>query len=393
LGCAIVLSVQVSTLVKPDQIAADDFVEYWSAARLNVAGGNPYSPGQMKALQTQAGKTDAPLMMWNPPWALALLMPFGLLPYSYARVLWLLTSTGMLFACAACIWWYFGANPKKAWVAWLVGFLFAPALQVIKVGQIGPFFLTGITGFLYFEKKKKWWLAGTLAALTTLKPHLFYLFLLALLLWSCRQKNGRVLAGLGLAVSGAFLIGWMVNPSLPGQYVYAATHYPPADYASASLGTMLRVIFGEGKFWLQFVAPAAGCAWLLAYWWGKRSDWQWSEQISLVLLVSTATAAYEWTFDQVALLVPVVLVGLWCWRQGWSRRVVWLYLPYLVVNVIMVILPVYQDAYWWTGMGFLLWYLWAQSWFGLDIAPGRIEVGHAGEQAFMADMNSSVLKR
>ncbi len=232
------------------------------------------------------------------------------------------------------------------------------------MGQIGPVFLLGLVGFMYFEKRQKWWLAGALAALTTIKPHLLYLFLLAIFLWSWQQKNWKVLAGMVLTVFIALLVSCTVNPSLVGQYIYAVTHYPPSEYASATLGTVLRSILGENKFWLQFVPPGIGCAWLLVYWWGRRSTWNWSEQICLVVLVSIATSAYGWTFDQVVLIVPMTLVALWCYRRGWSARTVLFYLPYLVINLMMTILPIYQDAYWWIGLGFLFWFLWAQSWFG-----------------------------
>lgn len=363
LVCFGILAQMLPSLLKPEQLAADDFVEYWSAARLNLTRGNPYALDQMAALQTSVGRSDAPLMMWYLPWTLTLMMPFGLLPYLYARALWFILTICVVLACASCIWSYFGGSPEKAWIAWLISFLFAPTLQVIKVGQIGPVLLLGLVGFIYFEKRQKWWLAGASAALTTIKPHLLYLFLLAILVWCWRQKNWKVLAGMTLAVCVALSVSWAFNPSLVSQYLYAATHYPPSSYASAALGTVLRSLLGENKFWLQFVAPLIGSAWLLVYWWGRRTTWNWAEQISIVLLVSIATTAYGWTFDQSVLLIPMILVGVWCSQGGWSIRVALLYLPYLVINLLMLILKVYQNAYWWLGLGFFLWYLWAQGWF------------------------------
>jgi hypothetical protein len=366
LACLGFLAVLLPGLSTPTQLAADDFVEYWSAARLNLTGGNPYASDQMAVLQTEVGKTDAPLMMWNPPWTLAAIMPFGLFSYFSARVLWFLVSICLVFFCAAYIWRVYGGFPDKAWIAWLVGFLFAPTLQAIKVGQIGPVFLLGLVGFMYFEKKQKWWLAGTFAALTLIKPHLLYLFLFAILLWSWRQKNWRVPVSMALTIFLGLFISWVVNPSLIGQYIYAVTHYPPSDYASATLGAVLRALFGENRFWLQFVPPAFGCLWFLVYWRRRWSSWNWHDQAVLVVLVSIATAAYGWTFDYVVLILPMILTALCCYRHGWSARIVWLYLPYVLVNILMTFLPIYQDAYWWIGLGFLFWYLWAQSWFGRE---------------------------
>src|SRR5690349_4291378 len=68
-----------------------DFLQVWSAGRLHLAGENPYDPVRMLELQ-KANRLpdDRASMMWNPPWALALVMPVGGLPINAAQVLWLL---------------------------------------------------------------------------------------------------------------------------------------------------------------------------------------------------------------------------------------------------------------------------------------------------------------
>src|SRR5262245_62398128 len=57
----------------------DDFVEYWAASRLVFTGENPYSTEALLAMQRPLTGSDKPLIMWNPPWALSLLLPFGML--------------------------------------------------------------------------------------------------------------------------------------------------------------------------------------------------------------------------------------------------------------------------------------------------------------------------
>ena len=69
----------------------DDFVQYWSAGRLQLQGRNPYSPELLLQVQRAAGRTgDRPLMMWNPPWTLFFVMPFAAVSHPVARLLWLL---------------------------------------------------------------------------------------------------------------------------------------------------------------------------------------------------------------------------------------------------------------------------------------------------------------
>lgn len=57
-----------------------DYISYWSAARLLVHHGGPYSPRGVFALEKSVGFTpNKPLMMRNPPWALFLVAPLGFL--------------------------------------------------------------------------------------------------------------------------------------------------------------------------------------------------------------------------------------------------------------------------------------------------------------------------
>ena len=40
----------------PRLLYFDDFVEYWAAGKLNLTGGNPYDPVQIKAMEMQTGR-------------------------------------------------------------------------------------------------------------------------------------------------------------------------------------------------------------------------------------------------------------------------------------------------------------------------------------------------
>src|SRR5947199_2998908 len=76
-----------------------DFLEYWASARLLLAGNNPYSPEQQIMLQRSVvPNTVQPLMMWNPPWTLFFILPFGLLGFPLAQAIWsVLILTCLLF--------------------------------------------------------------------------------------------------------------------------------------------------------------------------------------------------------------------------------------------------------------------------------------------------------
>lgn len=120
-ACLVLLYRSAPQLLTQKIVELDDFVEYWAAGRLNLQGGNPYSREQLTPVQLETGRSfQVPVMMWNPPWTLPLVMPFGALPYPFSRILWFLGETALLFFCATFIWNYYRGSPAHSWVAWLL---------------------------------------------------------------------------------------------------------------------------------------------------------------------------------------------------------------------------------------------------------------------------------
>ena len=343
-------------------IEVDDFVEYWSAGFLNLTGGNPYDPLQLEPLQSQTGRTfGVPLMMWNPPWTLALVMPFGLRNYPSGRALWLLLNIGSVFFCADWFWRFFGGSARYRWIAWVVGASFGPALRVLKAGQIAPLLLLGIVGFLHFEERHQDWLAGAALALITIKPHLLYLLGVAVLIWTVERRRWSILLGGVAAVAITMGTAYAFNPALVHQYLYAVQNYPPQQWATPTLGAMLRVLFGAEYFWLQFLPPVLGTIWFFGYWRQNHEGWRWRDHLPFILLVSVLTAAYGWTFDYVVFLLPVVQVALWMYQSAaWSWRKMGLLVSYLIVDGIVIFSNMEQSKYWWLAPFFLGWYLLSQ---------------------------------
>lgn len=348
-------------LSDPDFLFFDDFVEYWSAGRLNLFGGNPYDPAQLAPIQRDTGRVEGiPIMMWNPPLTLTLVMSLSWLPYPIARALWLLLHVAILFSCLTWAWSFYGGEPDHKWVSWLVGFSFGPLLHVLKAGQIGPLLLLAVVGFLYFHERGQEYLAGASLVLLTIKPHVLYLFLLVVFLWAVNRRKWRIILGGVVAFLLLLGIAWAINPALMHQYYYATTHYPPEQWATPTLGAVLRVLFGVEHFWLQFVPSFLGAIWLLFYWRRCQESWSWSEQLPLLMLVSTMTAAYGWTFDHTASvlsLIPVAVLALAdSWQyQRWAKAGV--LLLYVVFDGVAIFSSMEQLWYWWMSTFLLLWYV------------------------------------
>src|SRR5581483_4537989 len=83
-------------LILRTRATSQDFISYWSSARLMVMHANPYDPARVRALENQAGgHFRGAFLMRNPPWALFLVLPLGWLPAPVAAVLWSLAVTAV----------------------------------------------------------------------------------------------------------------------------------------------------------------------------------------------------------------------------------------------------------------------------------------------------------
>jgi hypothetical protein len=270
---------------------------------------------------------------------------------------WLLVQLGLLLGCGLLLWGYFAPDDQHYWIGPLLAAAFAPSVFALRMGQISPWMLLGVAGFLWGERGRRDLLAGASLALLTIKPHVAYLFLLAVLWWAWRSRRWRVLAGwlaALLAASGVVLL------FAPGVFAnYLAVVAGPQDWASGTFGAWLRFFFGLERTWLQYLPSFLGLLGLAIWLWRRQGPWHWPEVTSLLLLASALTAAYGWSFDQVVLLpVLIDLVARLRWASAGRRVAVlaalvlsqaglWL-LNQVSVNEIFYVwhVPVFAAIYW-----------------------------------------------
>ena len=360
-----------SIVMKPQWLAADDYLGYWAAARITVQGHNPYSPEWIQSLQSQTELSNelvevldnSPWLLptWSPPSTFPLLMPLAVLNYEFSRVAWFLVNIFVTIFCAETLWRLYSGALKMRWVSWLLAFSFIPVLDAVKKGQIGILILLGIVGFLYFQDKKRPWLAGIALALLVIKPHVAYLFLLSVFIWSFYNRKWSVILGFTLTILGMTIISSLFSPTIVSDYLYAIINYPPSDWLTPTIGGFLRLLFGGEHFWLQFISLLFGIGWLMFYWIKYRKNWDWLSQTPLIVLVSLLTAAYGWSFDQPAALVAIiqifVLVSVFPSKKASSL----IFATYIMINVLNIISPGNEIFLVWLAPVLLLWYL-ASKW-------------------------------
>ena len=350
-------------LTDPSVLRISHFIQYWAAARVYLAGGDPYAREQIQALEVEAGwPAGEPLnfFMWNPPWTLPLVVPFGLLPFAAGRLAWLLLNLGLVFFCADRLWQLYGGPADHRRVAWLVALTFFPTLMDLQAEQISPLLLLGAVGFLALERRGRLALAGAALALTAIKPHLGYLVWIALVLWSLERRRWSALLGSALAGLAAVAMPLLVNPAVYGQYHEALAHNHPTQVITPTLGALVRFALGPNPYWLQFVPVFAGTAWLLAHWLRHRRTWDWVEQMPLLVSASLLTTAYLYVDDLVLLLLPVLAAAAWAARlnrPAATRLALALHAGISAAALVMNLQHCPEYAYVWMTPAVLLGYL------------------------------------
>lgn len=311
----------------------DDFVEYYAAGRLNVEGNNPYDGDLLLPIEREAGRdTDEPIMMWNPPWTLAVAMPLGVLPARVAQLLWLALHLAIIIFCVDRLWRLYGGSTARRAIAWAIGFTFPPTIYALQAGQISPLILLGCVGLLVGVRNNRPWLAGASTVLMAIKPHLLVLVWLALAGWALRGGRWQLMLASVLTVAVATAVPLLTNPHVLAQYWEAMTHRTPEQWVAPTTGTLLRVWINPAEFSLTFVPLIPGVLWLAWYGYRHGHHWDWPKQLPLLIAVSLIVSPYgAWPFDMVLLLVPWLHLAANAEQRAKRNRLIGLIGAYVLI--------------------------------------------------------------
>lgn len=199
----------------------EDFRGYYAAARVVLAGGDPYDYRQVApVLQAVTGRVgNNPY--YYPPWFVAGVLPLAWLPFQAARAVWLALSAGawvagLIVAARALEWpasqalrglWAWGAH----WALFgLATFVFAWITW--RFEQLGVWLFAFLAAAVWALRagRDRW--AGAWLALLLTKPTASAVFVAALLLWAARRGRREVWIGFGLALAGLLAVGSLAAP-------------------------------------------------------------------------------------------------------------------------------------------------------------------------------------
>lgn len=322
-----------------------DFNVFWNAAYNTLRHINPY------------------IADWflYPPWVILFFLPFSLLPFDISRLLWYVFCVGLILYSCDRIWIFYQGPKKYKVLAWFIGITFSASLFALIWGQLSPLVLLGIILFLENcdGNYKKYIWVGMSIFFIAMKPQVLFLFWPALCIWLVKRRQWKLLIISALVMVGATICVALFVPEIIPSYIQSFWKNPPSIFGTPTLGYWLRLIFGEQKYWLQFLPPIFGLIWFGYYWYRNKDTWRWANNLTVIILVSILTTPHSWTHDYLIML-PCILQGVISYIKGGKKMNLILFtLMWLVVNVAIVLLHFRLGDYWfyWESLLILGFYL------------------------------------
>jgi hypothetical protein len=347
-------ALQFVWVLKNQKTAAnEDFASYWAAGKLLVHHKNPYDSQSAQALEKSVGYIPHEgITMRNPPFALPLVLPLGLLGIQWAAFIWRVLIVVSIAATVHLVWVMHGRPRSKIH---LLGFVFPAALCCFSAGQSSAFVLLGVAGFLYFHKRNPF-VAGVCIAVCAMKPHLFLPFAGVLLFWTLTHRAWPLILGMCAALATSLAISLPFHSALWSDYFVLLRSNKIGTEFVPVIGSLLRLAIDWNQMWIQFLPAPIGVVWGVWYFRRNRENWDWRTHGSLLLLVSLLVAPYAWFFDEI-ILIPAVLHGMYVSTHRQRAVIGFCAISCVALIEMLLRVPITSDMYMWTTTAWFGWYV------------------------------------
>lgn len=299
------------------QVLGSDFVTFYAAARLALAGHgvDAWNLDALLAMQHQvfpayAGKGFA---WFYPPTFLLVVTPLALLPHLAALAVFVgTTATGWVLALRRAI--------RRPGAGSLVAAF--PGLWVCAAQGQNGLLTAALAGGSLLTLRRRPVLSGVLLGLLFVKPHLAALFAVALLAVRA-WRTMLVAAGTALAFLGASLLafGWAALPAWLDslQVARVATETGALPWAKMPSTFALLRLLGASVTWAYAGHAVIAIAAAVAVW----VVWRRTDALPLrgaVLMAATFLAnPYAFDYDLVWLAFPIAWLAVYGLENGWRR--------------------------------------------------------------------------
>ena len=291
-------------------LGESDFIAYWSATYLLQTGQNPYDPAlilSVEKAQTERVFADV-LMAWNPPPLFVFLLPLAYLSFKTAKFVWLIVNILIVLICSLMLARLYlpPGNNKFVLIYLLFTFSLPQIVTGVIIGQVTFLVFFGLTTCMVLIKKERWFWAGAILILTSIKPHMVVLSVIYLLIYMAQRRQFKGWAGLitaGMAcivVLFFFRTHWFYD--LLGIMAMAPVHL-----VTPTIGGLLTYwgMPDATRYIIIFLLPLP---FILARY---RAAIKMELAVALLTLITVPTTFFGWSFDQTILLIPIAQVFGW----------------------------------------------------------------------------------
>ncbi len=294
-----------------------DFLVFWSAAQL-VLQGDPlavYDVAVLHKLELATvplvATTQGLLPWFYPPTFLPFVLPFGLLPYGLAVLVFFAVSVGSF------LWVISRIVPWRQ--AWLPCAAFPGIAVVLATGQNGLLF-AAFAGLALTLLRSRPLAAGMLLALLTVKPQLVLMVPVALV---CARawKTLAAMAVTSLAMATLALV--VFGPESFAAFLHNTAFARSAVESGAVHLERMPTLFAMVKMLHGGVILAYGLQLIGAMAAGAVVAYAWSRPCSFALQAAALTTAgmlaspYLYDYDLAFLGLAIAWLATYGWRQGW----------------------------------------------------------------------------
>jgi hypothetical protein len=295
-----------------------DFMAYWSAAQLALAGraAAAFDGTAIAAIQHQAAPFLTNIWFpWHyPPTFLLPLVPLGLLPYPAALAAFVLSTAALWTALVRRV-----LPDRRAWIVAAA----APAGLINLLDGQNAFLTAALAGFALLSLERRPIAAGVLIGLLAIKPHLAVLFPLALLAAGCwRSIAAAAVTVLVLALASLAAFGWDTWAAflhhLPvSEAMETAGAVPwgtmPSPYVFAlALGAPVIAAAGLQAAAALFAAFCVWCTW-------RRKAAAFEAKAATLLAASLLVSPYLFYYDLTWAALAVAWLAMLGLRSGFAR--------------------------------------------------------------------------
>ncbi len=207
-----------------------DFRAFYCAGAAVAQHANPYLEEPLRSCEQNAGPPAEPAFLRPvavpaplPPYALALFVPFALLPFPVAALVYLLLLMGAMTAATALYARVTGASSLLLNVA----FAAITATVTYYVGQPVPLVFLALAAAALLARCGRWAAAGACAVAASIEPHVALPALVAMLVALPRTRLPIAISGTVLGLAGVLAVG------LPTTIAYVRDVVPAHALANA----------------------------------------------------------------------------------------------------------------------------------------------------------------